>query len=136
MFGWTSSRAPAPPHKSSLRSPVDQPVIQKPQPFSVTNRLVLSVAVPMMLAYLTTPLLGIVGTAVVGQLGDAALLGGLAAGAVVFDVVFNTFNALRASTTGLVAQAYGRDDPVEERAIVVRSLAASASVGVVTRPEW
>ena len=110
---------------------MDQPVIQEPQPFSVTNRLVLSVAVPMMLAYLTTPLLGIVGTAVVGQLGDAALLGGLAAGAVVFDVVFNTFNALRASTTGLVAQAYGRDDPVEERAIVVRSLAASASVGLV-----
>ena len=100
-------------------------------PFDVTHRLVLSVAVPMMLAYLTTPLIGIVDTAVVGQLGDAALLGGLAAGAIVFDVVFNTFNALRSSTTGLVAQAFGRGDSVEERAILMRSLIASAGIGIV-----
>ncbi|MDZ5697100.1 MATE family efflux transporter [Chelativorans sp. M5D2P16] len=84
----------------------------------------------MTLAYLTTPLLGIVDTAVVGQLGDAALLGGLAAGAIVFDVVFNTFNSLRSSTTGLVAQAHGRGDVQEEQAILLRSLAVAAGVGV------
>ena len=100
-------------------------------PFEVTNRLVLSVAVPMTLAYLTTPLLGIVDTAVVGQLGDPVLLGGLAAGAIVFDVVFNTFNGLRSSTTGLVAQALGRHDTVEEQAIFLRSLALSISAGLV-----
>lgn len=72
--------------------------------FIVTNRSVLAIAVPMTLAYLTTPLLGIVDTAVIGQFGDAALLGGLAAGALVFDVVFTTFNFLRSGTTGLVAQ--------------------------------
>lgn len=54
--------------------------------FVVTNRSVLAIAVPMTLAYLTTPLLGLVDTAVVGQFGDAALLGGLAAGALIFDV--------------------------------------------------
>jgi len=64
-----------------------------PRPFPVTNRMVLAIAVPMTLAYLTTPLLGIVDTAVVGQFGDAALLGGLAAGAIVFDVAFTTFNS-------------------------------------------
>ncbi|TGV79445.1 MATE family efflux transporter, partial [Mesorhizobium sp. M2D.F.Ca.ET.145.01.1.1] len=68
--------------------------------FSVTNRSVLAIAVPMTLAYLTTPLLGLVDTAVVGQFGDAALLGGLAAGALAFDVVFTTFNFLRSGTTG------------------------------------
>ncbi|MCG7507627.1 MATE family efflux transporter, partial [Mesorhizobium retamae] len=78
------------------------------RPFSVTNRSVLAIAVPMTLAYLTTPLLGLVDTAVVGQFGDAALLGGLAAGALAFDVVFTTFNFLRSGTTGLVAQAWGR----------------------------
>lgn len=106
------------------------PTSRRVVPFEVTHRLVLSVAVPMILAYLTTPLLGLVDTAVVGQLGDAALLGGLAAGAIVFDVVFNTFNGLRASTTGLVAQAYGRGENVEERAILMRSLMASAFIGV------
>ncbi len=75
-----------------------QPVSPAPQsaaderPFAVTNRLVLSIALPMTLAYLTTPLLGLVDTAVIGQYGDAALLGGLAAGTIVFDVVFASFN--------------------------------------------
>lgn len=87
------------------------------RPFEVDNRLVLSIALPMMLAYMTTPLIGIVDTAVIGQLGDAALLGGLAAGAIVFDLVFATFNFLRTGTTGLVAQAFGRGDQAEERAV-------------------
>ncbi len=57
------------------------------QAFTVSNRVVLAIAVPMTLAYMTTPLLGIADTAIIGQYGDAALLGGLAAGALVFDVV-------------------------------------------------
>jgi Na+-driven multidrug efflux pump len=76
-------------------------------PFHVTNRLIFSIALPMTLGFLTTPLLGIVDTAVVGRLGRAELLAGLAIGAVMFDLIFTTFNFLRAATTGLVAQAYG-----------------------------
>ncbi|MBN7755194.1 MATE family efflux transporter [Nitratireductor aquimarinus] len=101
------------------------------RPFEVTNRLVLSIAVPMTLAYLTTPLLGITDTAVIGQYGDAALLGGLAAGAIVFDVVFTTFNFLRSGTTGLVAQAFGRDDVLEEQAVLWRALAIALVCGLL-----
>ncbi len=99
--------------------------------FTVTHRLVLSIAVPMTLAYLTTPLLGLVDTAVVGRLGDAALLGGLAVGAVIFDLVFTTFNFLRAATTGLVAQAFGRGDATEQQAVYWRSLFIGVACGVV-----
>ncbi|WP_292089590.1 MATE family efflux transporter, partial [Mesorhizobium sp.] len=99
--------------------------------FIVTNRSVLAIAVPMTLAYLTTPLLGIVDTAVIGQFGDAALLGGLAAGALVFDVVFTTFNFLRSGTTGLVAQAFGRGDPLEEQAVLWRAVLIAVVAGVV-----
>lgn len=101
------------------------------KPFEVTNRVVLSIAVPMTLAYLTTPLLGIVDTAVVGQFGDAALLGGLAAGTLVFDVVFTTLNFLRSGTTGLVAQALGRGDTVEEQAVFWRAWLIALVAGVV-----
>ncbi|TGQ64936.1 MAG: MATE family efflux transporter [Mesorhizobium sp.] len=99
--------------------------------FVVTNRSVLAIAVPMTLAYLTTPLLGIVDTAVVGQFGDAALLGGLAAGALVFDLVFTTFNFLRSGTTGLVAQAFGRGDALEEQAVFWRALLIAVVAGIV-----
>ncbi|KFB11186.1 MATE family efflux transporter [Nitratireductor basaltis] len=97
----------------------------------VTNRQVLAIAVPMTLAYLTTPLLGLVDTAIVGQFGDAALLGGLAAGAIVFDVVFNTLNSLRSGTTGLVAQAFGRGDTREEQATLLRALILAVTAGLL-----
>ena len=45
--------------------------------FLVTHRGVLAIAVPMTIAYLTTPLVGVVGLGVVGQLGDPALVGGV-----------------------------------------------------------
>lgn len=99
--------------------------------FAVTHRTVLAIAVPMTLAYLTTPLLGIANIAVVGQLGDAALLGGLAAGAIIFDVVFSTFSFLRSGTTGLVAQAFGRDDAEEERLTLLRAMALAIGIGAV-----
>ena len=97
----------------------------------MTHRSVLAIAVPMTLAYLTTPLLGLVDTAVVGQFGDAALLGGLAIGALVFDVVFTTFNFVRSGTTGLVAQAYGRGDDAEQQAVFWRAFAVAAVAGAV-----
>ncbi|MFH1794122.1 MAG: MATE family efflux transporter [Pseudomonadota bacterium] len=97
----------------------------------VTNRLVLSIALPMMLAYLTTPLLGLVDTAVIGQFGDAAMLGGLAAGAIIFDLVFASFNFLRSGTTGLVAQAFGRGDTADEQVHFWRAVVLAILAGLV-----
>jgi putative MATE family efflux protein len=105
--------------------------VETGRPFEVTNRLVLSIAVPMMFAYASTPLLGIVDTTVVGQFGNAALLGGLAAGAAVFDVVFNTFNFLRAGTTGLTAQAFGRGDPAGEQAAFWHAVSIAVVAGIL-----
>ncbi|WP_295808816.1 MATE family efflux transporter [uncultured Nitratireductor sp.] len=110
---------------------VSPPQDRASHPFEVTNRLVLSIALPMTLAYLTTPLLGIADTAIIGQYGDAALLGGLAAGAIVFDVVFTTFNFLRSGTTGLVAQAYGQGNALEEQAVLWRALAIAFVAGLL-----
>ncbi|WP_292591311.1 MATE family efflux transporter [Mesorhizobium sp.] len=95
----------------------------------VSNRQVLAIAVPMTLACLTTPLVGLVDATVVGRFGDAALFGGLAAGAVVFDVIFVTFNFLRSVTSSLVAQAFGRSDSLEERAVFLRAFVIAAICG-------
>lgn len=100
-------------------------------PFEVTHRLVLSIAIPMTLGFLTTPLLGITDTAVAGRLGSAEALAGLAVGAVLFDLILGSFNFLRASTTGLVAQAFGRGDRGEEQAIFWRALAIAIGCGLL-----
>jgi MATE family multidrug resistance protein len=101
------------------------------RPFEVTHRTVLSIAAPMTLAYLTTPLVGIVNLGVVGQLGDPAPVGGVSIGALVFDIVFVTFNFLRSGTTGLVAQSYGAGDRREIAATLARALALAVAVGIV-----
>lgn len=98
--------------------------------FIVTHRLVLSIAVPMTLGFVTTPLLGLTDTAVVGRLGSAAALAGLTIGAVLFDFLYSIFNFLRSSTTGLVAQAYGRGDLEEQQAVFWRALLLSIGCGV------
>ena len=88
-----------------------------------TNRRVLALALPMTVANVTTPMLGFVGAAVIGRLGDAALLGAIALGAVIFDAIFWSFGALRMATAGLTAQAVGGQDEPE----VDRILAGSAT---------
>ena len=100
------------------------------KPFPVTHRGVLAIALPMTLAYLSTPLVGVVNLGVVGQLGDPALVGGVSIGALIFDFVFATFNFLRAGTTGLVAQAFGAGDRREITATLYRALILALVLGL------
>lgn len=101
------------------------------RPFEVTHRNVVMIATPMTLAFISTPLLGLVDTAVIGQLGSAALLGGLAIGAILFSLVDGTFNFLRSSTAGFTAQALGADDAGEQQAVFLRSLTIAILCGLV-----
>ncbi|MBB2842363.1 UNVERIFIED_ORG: MATE family multidrug resistance protein [Rhizobium etli] len=98
--------------------------------FDVTHRLVLAIAIPMTLGFLTTPLLGLTSTAVVGHMGDPEALAGLAIGAMLFDLILGSFNFLRASTTGLTAQAYGRQDQHEQQAVFARALISALGCGL------
>ena len=99
------------------------------QDFEVTHRLVLSIAIPMTIGHLTTPIFGLVDTAVIGQLGVAALLGGLAIGTILVDMMFFTFNFLRSGTVGLTAQAFGAGDKTEIQATLFRALGMAIIVG-------
>lgn len=97
----------------------------------VSLRRVLAIAVPMMLAHATTPLLGLVGATAIGRLGQPSLLGAVALGAVIFDLLFWTFGALRMATAGLTAQAFGAGDPDEIDRLAARGLALAALAGLV-----
>ncbi|MEP9351023.1 MATE family efflux transporter [Xanthobacter sp. KR7-225] len=96
----------------------------------VTHARVIAIALPMTVAHLTVPLLGVVDAAVVGRLGDAALLGGVALASVLFDMLFWVFGFLRMGTVGLAAQALGRRDRVEERAVLARALLVALACGL------
>jgi len=74
------------------------------------NREVVRLAVPSILANITVPLVGLVDTAVSGHLGDASLIGGIAIGTMLFDLLYWNMGFLRVGTGGITAQAYGRGD--------------------------
>lgn len=99
--------------------------------FPVTHRSVLRIALPMMIAYLSTPLVGLIATGVIGQLGSAAMIGGVAIGAVIFDVIFTGFNFLRGATTGFTAQATGAGDRQEEQDMLLAGLGIALVLGVL-----
>ena len=99
--------------------------------FAVTHGVVLRLAVPMTAAYLSVPLVGLVDMAVIGQIGVAALIGGIAIGAIILDILFTTCNFLRAGTTGLTAQAFGAGDEKEQQAVLGRALMIALVIGLV-----
>jgi MATE family, multidrug efflux pump len=102
----------------------------EPPTFHVTHGRVFGIAAPTMVANLTTPLLGIVGTAVIGRLGQAHLLGAVAMSALVFDLIFWIFGFLRMGTVALTAQALGAGDAHEQRAVFLRALIVAGVIGL------
>lgn len=95
----------------------------------VTHARLIALALPVTLSNLSTPLLGLVNAIAIGRLGDAAQLGAVALGAVIFDVLFWAFGFLRMGTAGLTAQAFGAGDAKELENAFWRSLALAAAIG-------
>lgn len=101
------------------------------------NKEILRLAVPSILANITVPLVGMVDLAVVGHLDGeggfaaATLLGGIAIGTTIFDLVYWCFGFLRAGTGGVTAQAFGRGDREGQAQSLARSLGIALAAGLL-----
>ncbi|MEL0288083.1 MAG: MATE family efflux transporter, partial [Gammaproteobacteria bacterium] len=88
-----------------------------------------TIALPIILANLATPLVGFVDVAVIGQLGRVHLLGGLALATMVFSFLFWGFGFLRMGTTALVANALGGNNPDLARQTLIRAITLALLIG-------
>jgi MATE family multidrug resistance protein len=103
------------------------------------NKDILKLAIPSILANITVPIVGMVDIAVAGHLDtDAAtMIGGIAIGSMLFDLLYWNFGFLRVGTGGLAAQAYGRGDRPECTKVLARALGiALASALVLIAIQW
>lgn len=100
------------------------------RPVEATHGALLRRAVPLTLANVTTPLLGLVDTIVIGRLGEAQPLAAVAAASTVFSALFWLFLFLRMSSAGLIAQAIGAGDEPARRLILARALTLAVALGV------
>ena len=97
------------------------------------NKDILKLAIPSILANITVPIVGMVDIAVAGHLtGEVAtMIGGIAIGTMLFDLLYWNFGFLRVGTGGLTAQACGRKDDKECAKILTRALGISLAFALV-----
>lgn len=94
-------------------------------------RKILGLAIPIILANASAPLLGLSDTAAIGQTGTAADLGAIALASLIFSFVYWGFGFLRMGTTGFIAQAAGANDKKETHALLFRAIILGAGIGLV-----
>lgn len=95
---------------------------------SLRNKQILKIAVPSIISNITVPLLGLVDVAIVGHMGDAAYIGAIAIGSMLFNVIYWIFGFLRMGTSGMTSQALGRRELSEVMRLLVRSV--SVAIGI------
>ncbi len=100
-------------------------------PQSISYGYLLQKSWPIMLANASVPMLGLVDTAVIGNLGQTTDLGAIALGALVFTFVYWSFGFLRMGATGFTAQAAGAGDEAEVRAVLGRYIIMAVVLGLL-----
>lgn len=84
------------------------------------SKRLLAIAIPMIICNITTPLIGLVDTAVVGHMQHEFYLAGVSLGAIVLTQVIWICGFFRMISTGLSAEAYGAKDDSQALLILLR----------------
>lgn len=95
------------------------------------HKTIIAIAFPAILANSSAPLVGLVDTWAIGHLEDPAYLAAIGLGSVIFNFIFWAFGFLRMGTTGIIAQANGRNDTDMLITGVWRSIALALGIGAV-----
>jgi len=95
------------------------------------HKQIWAIAGPAILANSSAPLVGLVDTWAIGHLPGAVHLAAVGLGSVVFSYLLWAFGFLRMGTTGMIAQAYGREDIADQVVIVLRSSALGLLFGLL-----
>lgn len=89
------------------------------------NRQILSLAIPSIVANVTTPLLAFADTAIVGHMGSPVYIAAIAVGGTLFNMLYWLFGFLRMGSSGLTAQQYGMGQDGDISQVLHRSLSLS-----------
>ena len=85
-------------------------------------KYILKLSIPIFFANLAIPMVGIIDTGLMGNLGNLSYLSATSVAANLFSMIFWSFGFLRMGTVGLVSQAYGKEDYSEIFNIILRNL--------------
>ena len=83
---------------------------------------ILKLSIPIFFANLAIPMVGIIDTTLMGNLGNLSYLSATSVAANLFSMLFWSFGFLRMGTVGMVSQAHGKNDYREILNIILRNL--------------
>jgi MATE family multidrug resistance protein len=83
---------------------------------------ILKLSIPIFFANLAIPLVGIIDTALMGNLGNLSYLSATSVAANLFSMIFWSFGFLRMGTVGIVSQALGQNNYKEILNIIFRNI--------------
>ncbi|MEK9690675.1 MAG: MATE family efflux transporter [Pelagibacteraceae bacterium] len=83
---------------------------------------ILKLSIPIFFANLAIPLVGIIDTALMGNLGNLSYLSATSVAANLFSMIFWSFGFLRMGTVGMVSQAHGQNNYKDILDIILRNL--------------
>ena len=94
-----------------------------PTSFDISYRRIVAIAIPVIFANLAIPMQSVIDTAIVGNMPEAAKLAGMGLAIQLFSLALVSFNFLQYASSGLSAQALGRQqdthdiDPTPKRLV-------------------
>lgn len=94
------------------------------------HKRILLLAIPMILSNITTPLVGMVDTAVLGHMQGSHFIAGAAVATLVITQLYWLCGFIRMSSTGLSAQALGQKNQHQAGKVLFQSLAVGILIGL------
>ena len=96
-------------------------------------KLIIHIAIPMILSNISTPLLGLMDTSIIGRV-SIEQIGAIAIGSTLLSFLYFCFGFLRMGTTGLIAQAWGKKDYSRIENIIHNNLFLAIICGLICIP--
>ena len=96
-----------------------------------SKKQIILLSIPVFFSNLAIPLVGIVDTGLMGNLGETKYLAATSIATSVMTMIIWSFGFLRMGTVGIVAQAYGKSDYREIVKTLLRNFILAIIIGFV-----
>ena len=100
-------------------------------PAKITKNYILKLSIPIFFSNLAIPLVGVIDTGLMGNLGSEKFLAATSIATSVITMIFWSFGFLRMGTTGLIAQALGKGDYREIVLTTLRNIAIATIIALI-----
>ena len=94
------------------------------------NREIRALALPNIISNVSVPLISSVDTILMGQLSAASVVA-VGVGSMVFNFLYWNMGFLRMGTTGMTAQAFGRNDQIETSGVLLKAALLGLGISIL-----